>query len=273
MVDRIADPLFGQPPGRIQLDAAPLVRVLAQVQFGKIIKISSERHIGDFQEAVREVFPFIERDTAQSIKVDFDGRDVQGATTQELIWRLFDPARQWRVSLNTSALTLETFRYTSREEFLERFRFLINALAETIRPTIATRVGFRYVNRLDRPQDIQDLEQLIYPDLVGLLSESLRDKVELTMSQAQCATREGRLIVRWGLLPAGATHDPDMAPPVNARSWMLDIDSLTTTGLPANGFQTDGLIEKVDTMANRAYAFFRWSVTHKFLKRFGGSVE
>lgn len=273
MADRIVDPLLGQPPERVQLDAAPLVRVLGQVQFPKIIKISSEQHIGDFQEAIRKSYPFIERDAAQSVQLNFDGGGVKSSATEEVIWRFFDNSRQWRASLNPSALTLETTKYTSRQEFLDRFQFLIEALGKAIQPTIATRVGFRYVNRLDRPQDIQDLEQLVYPDLVGLLSATLREKVELTVSQAQCATLEGRLLVRWGLLPAGATHDPDMAPPVNARSWMMDIDSFTTSGLPTDGFHTGDIVSKVDTMANRAYAFFRWSVTGEFLNRYGGDTK
>lgn len=273
MAKRIADPLRGRPPERVPLDTAPLVRVLGQVQFPKIIKISSEQHVGDFQEAVRKAYPFLERDAAQSVKLNFGGGGLQSSATEEVIWRLFDHSRQWRVSLNPSALTLETAKYTSRQEFLERFRFLLDALAETIHPAIATRVGFRYVNRIDRTKDIQELDQLVYPDLVGLLSAPLRDQVELTVSQAQCTTLEGQLLVRWGLLPAGATHDPDTAPPVNARSWMLDIDSFTTSGLPEDGFQTGGIIGKVDTMANRAYAFFRWSVTQEFLERFRGGLK
>ncbi len=273
MANRIADPLLGEPPERVQLHAAPLVRVLGQVQFPKIIKISAEQHIGDFQEAIRKSYPFIERDAAQSVQLNFDGANVKSSAAEEVIWRFFDNTRQWRASLNPSALTLETTSYTSRQEFLERFQFLIEALGRTIQPSIATRVGFRYVNRLDRAQDLQDLEQLVYSDLVGLLSATLRDKVELTVSQAQCTTLEGKLLVRWGLLPAGATHDPDMAPPVNARSWMMDIDSFTTSNLPAEGFHAGDIVSKVDTMANRAYAFFRWSVTGEFLNRFGGNTR
>lgn len=271
MADRIADPLFGQPPERVQLDSAPLVRVLGQVQFAKIIKISSEQHIGDFQEVVRSEFPFLERDSAQSVQLNFDGHGVQSTANEQVIWRLFNSSKQWRASLTPSALTLETFAYTSRQEFLNRFKFLIEALVTSIKPTVATQVGFRYVNRLDQAQDISGLEQLVYSDLVGLLSASLRGRVELTISQAQCKTLEGQLLVRWGLLPAGATHDPIMAPPVNSRSWMLDIDSFTTAGLSTGRFQTDVLIEKTDTMANRAYAFFRWSVKPEFLERFRGA--
>lgn len=273
MADRIKDPLLGHPPERVQLDAAPLVRVLGQVQFPKIIKIGSEQHIGDFQEAIRKFYPFLERDAAQSVQLNFDGGGVKSSATEEVIWRFFDSSRQWRASLSPAALTLETTKYTSRQEFLDRASFLIEALRGAIQPAIATRVGFRYVNRVDRPQDLHDLERLVYPDLVGLLSATLRENVELTVSQAQCATLEGKLLVRWGLLPAGATHDPDMAPPVNARSWMMDIDSFTTSGLPADGFHTGEIVSKVDTMANRAYAFFRWSVTGEFLNRFGGTTK
>ena len=55
MGQRINDPLFGVPLCRIQLKDAPLARVLGQIEFAKIIKITSEAHIGDFQELVRDV--------------------------------------------------------------------------------------------------------------------------------------------------------------------------------------------------------------------------
>lgn len=273
MADGIADPFHGQSPERVQLISGPLVRVLGQIQFPKIIKIGSEQHIGDFQEAVREVFPFIERSATKSLHLGFGVSDVQGNVAEEVAWHLFDPSKQWRVSLNPSALTLETFAYTLRQEFLDRFRFLVGALGRTIRPTIATRAGFRYVNRLARPEHVQDLEGLVNAALVGLLSAPMRDEVDLSISQAQCATREGRLLVRWGWLPIGATHDPATAPPVNARSWILDIDSFTTMDPPMEGFHEEELIGKINVMADRAYAFFRWSVTDKFIETFRETVE
>lgn len=268
MTVRIEDPLFGEPPERIQLVAAPLVRVLGQVQFPKIIKISSEEHIGDFQEAIRKHYPFIERDAAQALQLNFDGSNVKSSATEEVVWRIFDHSRKWRVSLNPSALTLETANYTSRTEFLERFEFLSDAFERIIEPTIASRVGFRYVNRLDESNDIKDIEHLVYPDLVGLLSAPLRDKVDVTISQAQCVTLEGGLLVRWGLLPAGVTHDPDAAPPVKERSWILDIDSYANADISNETFKTENIVGKINAMGNRAYAFFRWSVREEFLNRF-----
>lgn len=181
---------------------------------------------------------------------------------------MFDPRGEWRLSLAPSALTLETMRYTSREKFLGQFQLLIDALAATIQPSLATRVGFRYVNRIDSQADVDDLGNLVEPELLGLSSATLRNGVEMAVSQAQCRTAEGLLLARWGLLPAGATHDPDMAPPSSVQSWFLDIDSFTTSGLPEDGFTASPLIEKMNTMADRAYAFFRWSVKPRFLERF-----
>lgn len=273
MSDRIADPLFGQPPERVQLNAAPLVRVLGQVQFAKIVNIGKEQFIGDFQNAVRRQFPVIERDLAQSIEVSLAGAAVASTLAEEVVWRMFDPRREWRLSLAPSALTLETMRYTSRREFLSRLQFLIDALAATIQPSLATRVGFRYVNRIDRQADVDDLGNLIEPELLGLSSAALRNGVQMAASQAQCQTAEGLLLARWGLLPAGATHDPDMAPPTREQSWFLDIDSFTSSGLPEDGFTAGPLIAKINTMADRAYAFFRWSVKARFLERFRGESK
>jgi len=64
-----------------------------------------------------------------------------------------------------------------------------------------------------------------------------------------------------------------MAPPVNAESWMLDIDSFTTEGMSNDGFSPETLTGLLNTMANRAYAFFRWSVTDRFLVRFGATEK
>lgn len=268
MTARIADPLFGRPPERVQLNAAPLVRVLGQVQFARIVKISKEQFIGDFQDAVRRQFPVIERDVAKSIEFSLAEAGVASTLGEEVIWRMFDPRREWRLSLAPAALTLETMRYTSRQEFLDRLQFLIDALAATIQPSLATRVGFRYVNRIDRQADIENLRNLVEPELLGLSSAELRNNVQMAVSQAQCQTIEGLLLARWGLLPAGTTHDPDTAPPTGVQSWFLDIDSFTTAGLPEDGFVAGPLIAKINIMADRAYAFFRWSVKPHFLNRF-----
>jgi uncharacterized protein (TIGR04255 family) len=210
----------------------------------------------------------LERDVSRSVDVSFESSGISSNVSEDLIWRFFDHRRIYRVSLAPSALTLETIKYTSRDDFLGQLGFLIGALADTIRPSLATRVGFRYVNRIDGEDNVNDLPKLVEPELLGLASAEVRDRVQMAVSQAQCQTKEGVLLARWGLLPAGATHDPDIAQPSRVRSWFLDIDSFATAGLPEEGFVADPLIAKINKMGDRAYAFFRWSVKSQFLKRF-----
>ncbi|MEO0697732.1 MAG: TIGR04255 family protein [Pseudomonadota bacterium] len=273
MNERVLNPLFGPPPPRVQLDAAPLVRVLAQVQFAKIVKIAEEKHIGDFQEALRAEYPHLERDEAKSVQVQLDHNGVSASTTDEVIWRLLDASKIWRVSLAQSAITLETASYTSRGDFLKRLTAVLSAVAETLRPSLATRVGFRYVNRLDEPKDLERLGDLVCAELVGVHTDVLQGQIEHASSQIGGVTKEGRLLARWGLTPAGATHDPDMAQPLARPSWLLDIDSFKENAPVEPGFDVAKLVELVDAMANRAYSFFRWSVSDAFLERFkGGEV-
>lgn len=269
MGQRIDDPLFGVPPARVQLDAAPLVRVLGQVQFTKIIKITSEAHIGDFQESVRDIYPIIDREVVQSVQLNMEGGGVSAQTAEEVIWRLFDRRKAWRVSLSPSALSLETSHYTSRQDFLERLGAIMEAFTEALRPALATRVGFRYVNHLTRQEDLEVLNHLIHRELVGVLADPMASNVDQTISFAQCRTADGTLLARWGKLPAGASHDPDAAPPQSSPSWILDIDSFAVD-VGSDHFNAQALTAKVEKMADRAYAFFRWCVTDKFIDRFGG---
>lgn len=269
MSQRIEDPLFGEIPARIQLATAPLARVLGQVQFAKIIKIQSESHIGDFQEAVRDAYPLIDREVAQSVQLSMEGGGVSAQTTEEVIWRLFDREKTWRISLTPSALSLETQHYTSRPDFLVRFESVVRAFTQTLRPALATRVGFRYVNHLTKQEDLNALDRLINRELVGVLGVPMGSNVDQTITFAQCRTADGTLLARWGKLPAGASHDPDAAPPQPSPSWILDIDCFATD-MGSDGFVCEAVTAEVEKMADRAYAFFRWCVTDEFIGRFGG---
>lgn len=269
MGQRINDPLFDAPPARVQLDAAPLARVLGQIQFAKIIKITNEAHIGDFQELVRDVYPIIEREVVQSVELNMEGGGISAQTSDEVVWRLFDRDKVWRVSLSPSALSLETRKYTSRHDFLARLEAVAGAFGDTLKPALATRVGFRYVNHLVKSEDLAILNQLIHRELIGVLADCMENNVHQTISFAQCRTADGTLLARWGKLPPGASHDPDAAPPRSTPSWILDIDSFAVD-VGTDRFDPTALTRMVEKMADRAYAFFRWCVTDEFIDRFGG---
>lgn len=269
MVDRCDDPLFGEIPERVLLSGAPLVRVLGQVRFPKIVKIGEESYIAEFQEAIRKEYPHFQSDVVQGVELNLAGEDLQHRVMNTVIWRFLDPTKVLRVSLSQDAITLETARYVSRDDFLDRLEFILKALQETIGPSLVQRVGFRYVDRL-QSEFLDSLDSLVQPALLNVLKPNLTSQIEISMTEVTGATKEGKLIARYGLAPANFSHDPDIAPPVKERSWVLDVDSYSTK-CAGEDFEAKMLCGELDKVAARAYAFFRWSVTDTFLEKFGAS--
>lgn len=270
MSARSDDPLFGEVPERVLLASAPLIRVLGQVKFPKIVKISDETYIGDFQEAIRHLYPHLQKDLVQGVELNVAGPTLQHTTTTTVIWRFFDLEQVIRVSLSSDAITLETARYVSRDDFLQRMKVVLEALQATIKPSIVQRVGFRYVDRLQGPECLGDLSALIQQELLNVVQPNLMKYIDISMTEVSGDTREGKLIARYGLAPPNYSHDPSMAPPVPEKSWVLDVDSFSTR-CAGQAFEAKMLCDELDKVAARAYAFFRWSVTDRFLERFGAT--
>lgn len=268
MADRCDDPLFGEVPERVLLSNAPLVRVLGQVKFPRISKIAEESYIADFQEAIRDEYPHFQSDTIQGVDIVINGNEVKPRQVTTVIWRFFDAHRVLRVSLGPDAITLETASYVSRDDFLSRFESILGKLVETIRPSLAQRVGFRYVDRLQDPADLEAISDLVHPELLNVLQSGLVQHIDISMTEITGTTKEGKIIARYGLAPPKFSHDVEMAPPVDVKSWVLDVDSYSTN-CEGQSFDTQMLCTELDRVAARAYAFFRWSVTEKFLERFG----
>jgi len=270
MADRCDDPLFGEIPERVLLSDAPLVRVLGQVRFPKIVKIAEESYIAEFQEAIRKEYPHFQSDVIQGVELNLAGEALQHRVMNTVIWRFFDPTKVLRVSLSQDAITLETASYVSRDDFLSRLGFILNSLQETIGPSLVQRVGFRYVDRLQGEELLASLDSLIQQELLNVLQPNLTSQIEISMTEVTGTTKEGKLIARYGLAPANFSHDPDIAPPVGERSWVLDVDSYSTN-CAGQEFDAKMLCGELDKVAARAYAFFRWSITDAFLEKFGAN--
>ncbi len=101
-----------------------------------------------------------------------------------------------------------------------------------------------------------------------MLQSGLIQHIDKSMTEITGTTKEGKIIARYGLAPPNFSHDPDMVPPVQEQRWVLDVDSYSTD-YDGQEFDTKMLLIELDMVAARAYAFFRWSVTEKFLERFG----
>ncbi len=263
---RPLNPLIAPVPPEVPLAAAPLVRVVAQVRFPLVASIEKADFIAPFQESVREEYPALRPEKNFSMLLSPSGAiEAQAPTT---IWRFQDISGDWRASLAPDFVALETTRYSSRSDFLERFERLLRAIKAHIDPQVADRLGIRYIDRV--PWDgAEDFAPLVLPEVAGSLLWPVGHMVKQAITQNIYVLPEdaGELMVRWGLLPPNVTIDPSAVEPSDSPTWILDLDAYVNR---TQAFDVEPLLERTRFFAERVYTFFRWMVTDEFLRRFGG---
>lgn len=264
------DPLFGAAPTEIPLPSAPLVNVLCQVKFTEILSIQQASFVAGFQERVRTDYPFMQQEKMKTISIDENGASVE--VGDDSVWRFVDATKTSRLSLAPSFVTLETRKYVSRVDFVERLEKTLNALSDTIKPTHVTRIGMRYVDQIDL-EKYPDMDKMIRAEMLGVLSSPLKDGIHHSLSEVICRVKEGHLLARWGLMPPKSTHDPECMPPISKPSWFLDLDTFTEFRASPTPFDPATIRESVVGLATRAYTFFRWAVDEPFLRAFGGEPK
>jgi uncharacterized protein (TIGR04255 family) len=261
------NPITDSPPEEISLKDAPLVRVIAQVRFPVIASIERRDFIGPFQEAIRSTYPILRQEKAMGVVV---GPQGGAAVPPETIWRFLEEAGHWRVSLAPNFVALETLSYTSRSDFIERFKTVAEAVNEHIEPRIVARLGVRYIDRITDPH-MDDIEKLVRKEMLGILASPMVEHVQHSLTETIFALpdSENKLLARWGCVPPKGTVDPNAIEPVDQKSWILDLDMFNDQ---QRQFAPDALAAEAQAFTERLYAFFRWAVTDEFLKRYEGET-
>lgn len=260
------NPFVGPVPKTVRLSETPLTGVLVQVRFPEILSIAKIEFIADFQESIRADYPLHHLDQDPVLEVNIN------SVKQGLIpnWRFFDEARQWRLSLTTNFVSLETRAYQSRSDFTQRTETIMHALSATINPSMTTRIGVRYVDRIHGPR-LEKLSRFVRPEILGLYVKEHKENLNRTLNEIVCETDVGLMTSRWGYLQANQTHEPELMPPISVPSWFLDIDAYNEFTQP-EAFDADKIKSHVMKLATRTYGFFRWAVNDEFLKACGGKI-
>ena len=260
MVD--LDALTGPSPLEVPLLQPPLVRVIAQVRFPTILAVQQPDRMIELQEAIRADYPELRKDQTHSIRIE-PGREPQ--LEPSVVWRFVDISGRWQAAIAQDFVALETETYTSRNDFLSRLGKLIAAVETALRPGIATRIGLRYIDRL-RNSAVDNIDAMVRSEMLGL-GGPFRERAILVSGEALLDAAEGRVRVRWGLLPPGASFDPAAAGPIDMPSWMLDLDMFKEE---RREFVGNALLAEAESFAKRIYTIFRWAVTEEFLRYYGG---
>jgi len=254
---------FGAVPDRIQLDPDPLVRVVAQVRFAPVLSVREQGFVAPFQEAIRGTYPLANKEMQQQVAPGAQGM-LQVA--ESVLWRFSDASDTWQVTLSEDFVSLDCSDYTDREDFMGRLRATLDALGTHIRPVLSSRVGVRYTDRLSDPAMLDQLREFIRPELLGLASAELGDGDAVSeLTQAEFLTDQVSLRGRWGHLPSNASHDASIDP-IEAPSWVLDLDVFTGATTP---FDASQCAAEAERYASIVYGFFRWAVSDEFLEAHG----
>jgi len=269
MPKKLPPPLGGSPPSEISLPRAPLVRVLSQIRFPGILKIDNKDAVSGFQEAIRRDYPLFEQETKQQIQVQIGPGGPAVKQVPGNLWRFQDAARNWRLSLDTESLSLEVHAYTSRNDFLARWTKVLDSIETAFDPRIALRIGMRYIDRVSE-KALDSIDEFVHTDILGFAKPPLREHVRHALSEATLEIEEGEMLLRWGIMPANTTIDPNLLPPVPDRSWILDID---VSSIEQREFEHEKLGKSFRALAERAYSVFRHMTTPKFLQAYGGQVS
>ncbi len=261
----IETPLRGSPPEEIPLDAAPLVRVIAQVRYPLIASVETAGFIGPFQEAIRDEYPVLRPEKSRNVVL---GPKDAISTRYDVLWRFHDESETWRVTLAPGFLAIETSRYTSRNDFLDRLRRVLTELHAHVNPRTVDRLGVRYIDRIVG-RNLSDLPQLVRPEMAGILATPLAKDAQQLIAEALFRLPEGedQLRARWASVPAGSTVDPAAVDPIDEPSWILDLDAFSQE---FGAFEVESIGARARTLAERIYSFFRWVVTDEFHRRHGG---
>lgn len=264
------NPLSGRPPQEVPLAHAPLVRVVAQVRFPLVASVDKRDFIAPFQEAIRSAYPVLRPEESRSVVLGPNG--VLVGTQTSLMWRFHDTDTAWRVTLAPDFLALETTRYTNRDDFLNRFRHMLESLVAHVDPAVIDRLGVRYIDRV-QGENLSDLPLLVRPEICGIMSTPLKAHMHHALSEAgfDLPDGTGQVVARWGHLPKQGTVDPAAVEPIDEPSWLLDVDAFQEFKPQPKPLDVGAVLQQARGFAERIYTVFRWAVTDEFLRRYGGA--
>jgi uncharacterized protein (TIGR04255 family) len=250
-----------------------LVKVLAQLKFPVNARIDTTEGVAGFQDLLRDAYPIMrqEQQLAIALPAGAGSLGVQVGAAAASLWRLSSLDDDWTVVIARDFLAIETSSYTSRDDFLQRFERVLDAMTKAgLSPVVSDRLGIRYIDRIEGEDMISDLPLLVRREVLGVGLVELPERSEIIGSVSQTHLRIDDVQIRagWGLLPPNAVMLPGIDG-VDAKTWVLDVDVFTERVKP---FSVEDVVSEISVAADHAYRFFRWAVTDEFLRRHGGAL-
>lgn len=244
--------LFPETP-REQYSEAPLVQVVCQLKFPKLLKIDSAPPV-EFQERIRQRFPLMQKLPNLPINLPPEVAQLFAQQTGVNNYQFVTEDTSQVIALNSDTLSLATSKYKDWKSFEEVFFLAFSALNEIYQPSFFTRIGLRYVDAIDRAKlglGQTPWSRLLNPSVLGELSRpEFENNLEGMASRAirlKNPDGSGSILFQHGL----AHPDAD-----NNFVYVFDIDFFTETKTEVNN--VTAALKLFNHQAGNA---FRWCIT------------
>lgn len=238
-------PTFPDAP-RVELKQPPLELVVCQVRFPLVLGLMNHQPPEPFHREVRTLYPVAKRAPS--------GPSVAGhgeRASQPFFWVFTDKDDIWTVSLGVDSLALETRRYPSFEQFVERFLALADVARRVYAIELREQIGLRYQDRLCKsiqPFLPGDWPRLIRPQLLPLRDFCGLNDPQMSHTETRFFFAGNRMLtVRSAFFDRGY-------PGFEEDTLFLDFDCYTEKRRDWDGMKADLLEFKRIT-----YNAFRWA--------------
>ncbi len=244
----------------IPLASPPLTEVVCQVRFPPILQIAKDTP-SEFQEKVRHRFPQLE--WQQGVEVVLPAL-VEGeepfARAKPKIYRFKTEDEQANISLAVDFYALSCNLYRHWSDFATDLHLAHETMMQVYKPSYATRIGLRYINRLTLAntgcESKSDLFALLKPELTAILKSEVGQNASDMACRLSFQEEPAQLNIQL------AYNESDEI------AFILDFDYFEKGKLPL-----EGLVERCNHYHQIIYDSFRWCLKDTSLQRFDPVIE
>ncbi|MCA8258719.1 TIGR04255 family protein [Burkholderia sp. AU31624] len=181
-------------------------QAVCELRFPTIFEIEDRKPPAAFWKTMKHSFPL--HDVLNNVNVG------PGSVVQVNAHQFRSKQGRWVAVLRPSAITLETSRYTSFEEFEQQLKIVVDAAERTIDSDFFTRVGLRYINRL--PCKVDEVDGWLNESLARPLSDNVFGDVSEYWQQTRGQTYLGGFLFQHGIALDAKNQ--------TSRNYILDFD-------------------------------------------------
>lgn len=242
---------------RVRYSRNPLVEVICQLRFPKILRIETEAPVS-FQEAIRADYPLLSTIPAMELSVSPNPQTNSPplVISHSFAYEFFDKAKKWKLALSSDFIALSSLNYENWEDFRDRLSIAIDLLVKHYSPSHFTRVGLRYQDLIIRSElklTQYPWRSLFQPPILGtFVANNLpeQDFIEaLSVFACRLDYADAILRARYGLARKEESEE---------LGYLIDADFYAE-----NFTEINDATKLLDRFNREAGNFFRWCITEE----------